>query len=36
MTNTAGTKGELVFCTNNDKVYVCTVTGDPATWAALN
>ena len=36
MTATAGTQRELVYNTSNSKVYVCTVTGSPATWSALN
>lgn len=36
MTATNGTQGEVVFNTSNSKAYVCTVTGSPATWAALN
>jgi hypothetical protein len=36
MTATAGTVGDIVFNTSNLKFYGCTVTGSPATWAALN
>jgi hypothetical protein len=36
MTATKGVKTELVYNLSDDKVYVCTVTGSPATWAALN
>ncbi|MEM4248553.1 MAG: hypothetical protein QXH80_04740, partial [Candidatus Nanoarchaeia archaeon] len=36
MTSTAGTKCELVYENTSDKVYVCTASGSPATWAALN
>ena len=35
-TSVAGTEGEIVYCTGDKKAYVCTGTGDPATWAALN
>lgn len=36
MTATNGTEGMLVYNDTNDKVYVCTTTGTPATWAALH
>ena len=36
MTATAGTAGEIVRNTSDNKFYGCTVTGSPATWAALN
>lgn len=36
MTATAGTVAEIVFNTSDSKFYGCTVTGSPATWAALN
>lgn len=36
MTSTAGTRSEIVFNTSNSKAYVCTATGSPATWSALN
>jgi len=36
MTATNGTQGDVVFNTSDSKAYVCTVTGTPATWAALN
>ncbi len=36
MTNTAGTFGEIVVNTSDNKFYGCTVTGTPATWSALN
>jgi len=36
MTATNGTAGDIVFNTSDTKAYVCTVTGTPATWAALN
>ena len=36
MTATAGTVGDIVFNISNSKFYGCTVTGSPATWAALN
>lgn len=36
MTATAGTQREVVFNTSDSKFYGCTVTGSPATWAALN
>jgi len=36
MTSTAGTAGEIVYNMSNSKFYGCTVTGSPATWAALN
>lgn len=36
MAATAGTKHELVYNDDDDKVYVCTATGSPATWSALN
>jgi hypothetical protein len=36
MTATAGTQREIVFNTSDSKFYGCTVTGDPATWVALN
>jgi len=32
----AGTEGELVYCTTDNTFYGCTVSGDPATWAALH
>jgi hypothetical protein len=36
MTATNGTEGDLVYNLSNDKVYVCTATGTPGTWAALH
>jgi len=36
MTATAGTQGDIVFNISNSKFYGCTVTGNPATWSALN
>lgn len=36
MTNTKGTQRDIVFNTSNNKFYGCTVTGNPATWVALN
>ncbi len=36
MTNTNGTESEAVYNTSDNKAYVCTATGTPATWAALN
>ena len=36
MTATAGTVAEIVYNTSDSKFYGCTVTGTPATWAALN
>lgn len=36
MTATNGTEGEVVYNLADNKAYVCTVTGTPATWAALN
>jgi len=36
MTNTNGTQSEIVFNTSDSKFYGCTITGTPATWAALN
>ncbi len=36
MTATNGTKSELVYNTSDDKAYVCTITGTPATWVSLN
>ena len=36
MDATAGSKYELVYNDDDDKVYVCTATGSPATWSALN
>jgi hypothetical protein len=36
MTATNGTVAEIVFNTSDSKFYGCTVTGTPATWAALN
>jgi len=36
MTATAGTVAEIVYNTSDSKFYGCTVTGSPATWAALN
>jgi len=36
MTNTNGSQREIVFNTSDSKFYGCTVTGTPATWAALN
>ena len=36
MTATNGTAGDIIFNTSDTKAYVCTVTGSPATWAALN
>jgi hypothetical protein len=36
MTATAGTQCEIVFNTSDSKFYGCTVSGSPATWAALN
>jgi len=35
MTATAGTEGEIVYNLSNDKFYVCTATGTPATWATF-
>lgn len=35
MVATAGTQRELVYNADDDKVYACTATGDPATWSAL-
>lgn len=36
MTATAGTRGDIIFNTSDSKFYGCTVTGNPATWVALN
>lgn len=36
MTATNGTAGEIVFNIADSKFYGCTVTGTPATWAALH
>ena len=36
MTGTNGTESEIVYNTSDNKAYVCTATGTPATWAALN
>lgn len=36
MTATNGTAGDIVFNISDTKFYGCTVTGSPATWAALN
>jgi len=36
MTATSGEERDLVYNESDSKVYVCTVTGSPATWAALN
>jgi hypothetical protein len=36
MTATNGTEADLVYNESDSKVYVCTVTGTPATWAALH
>lgn len=36
MTAVAGTKRELVYNLNDNKVYVCTTTGSSASWSALN
>lgn len=36
MTATNGTVAEIVYNTSNSKFYGCTITGTPATWAALN
>jgi len=36
MTATNGTESEVVYNTSDNKAYVCTATGTPATWAALN
>lgn len=36
MTATAGEERDLVYNESDSKVYACTVTGDPATWVALN
>lgn len=36
MAATAGTQRELVYNADDDKVYVCTATGDPANWSALH
>lgn len=36
MTATNGTEGMLVYEDSTDKVYVCTSTGTPGTWAALH
>ena len=37
-TDVAGTESELVYCSTDSKVYVCTTTGaaGSAVWAALN
>lgn len=34
MTATNGTQGEIVFETSTAELYICTVTGTPATWKA--
>lgn len=36
MTATNGTASEIVWNTSDSKLYVCTVTGTPGTWAALH
>lgn len=36
-TSKPGSLGEIVFCTGDSKVYVCTTASETAaTWAALN
>ena len=37
-TDVAGTEGEIVYCTTDNKFYGCTVTGaaGSATWAAFH
>lgn len=34
MDGTAGTEGEIAYNLDDDKLYTCTVTGNPATWIA--
>lgn len=36
MTATAGNERQIVYNESDSKVYVCTVTGSPATWVALH
>ena len=36
MTATAGTVGDLVYNSANNKAYVCVSTGSPAIWSVLN
>lgn len=36
MDGTNGTEADLVYNNADDKAYVCTATGTPGTWAALN
>ena len=37
-TDIAGEEGQLVYCSNDNKAYVCTTTGvaGSAVWSALN